>query len=865
VTETTDRRRRRPEIWGREIPFKNPHFTGRERQLAELRHRLMTGRAAVIEQPLSQPVPLFGMGGVGKTELAAEYAHRFSHDYRLCWWVRSENPDLIINSLLNLGRVMQLDDLRLDERDYSLNLVLDALSRGEPYSEWLLIFDDVSNAGMVTRFIPQGPGHVIITSRDTLWRRALRVEGIEVAEFEPEETIAFLRSRVPVLAEITDDPRSQATMAENAKRHAEAAELAEQLGNLPVAAEHAAAYLVETGDSVEDYLASLRENAHKLFATNVDIPYPTAVAATWSVSRGTLSPEADALFMLLAFFAPEPIYKELLLQPGKVTAPSEPLQEVLDNPSEYRRASRQLARFSLAKINGVRDVIQIHRVVQAVTQGQLMRDDPETADSLRAVAHSLLAASDPNAPDRDDSEEAYERSRQHIVASGALSSSDPLVRRLVINQVRRLYRRGGFRESLNLGRAALEQWQKQFGPDDRQTLTLASEVGPALRRVGESDEARHLNEDTMMRLRRLDDTESRAYLAAARSYDLDLMLLGQYRQALENDLSLLPIYERVFGHDSLDTLQTRNNIAIGLRCMGRFQEALEYDEETLAARDKLLGHRDTLTLTSRFAVARNLRRLGRWDEALEVIRDVHNTMADIGIPWNQVRLVVAADFAVSLRRSGFPEEGAAQSEKVLELYASVLGSENRDALRTAVNVINDRRVMGDLAGAQELGEQTVASWEKVAGEHHPNTVAARANLAIVLRLRGNPRLAREMDEQALDDFTTTFGEEHPSTLVVMTNLASDLAVIGEVRLARERGERSLELHRQVRGFDHPCTLATASNLSVDRRADGDPAGAEELHQEAIRLYDTTLGSEHPDSRMAMQYGRIVLDIEPMMD
>ena len=85
------------------------------------------------------------------------------------------------------------------------------------------------------------------------------------------------------------------------------------------------------------------------------------------------------------------------------------------------------------------------------------------------------------------------------------------------------------------------------------------------------------------------------------------------------------------------------------------------------------------------------------------------------------------------------------------------------------------------------------------------------------------------------------------------------------RLGAATCRRSLELHRQVRGFDHPCTLATASNLSVDRRADGDPAGAEELHQEAIRLYDTTLGSEHPDSRMAMQYGRIVLDIEPMMD
>jgi hypothetical protein len=866
VTDTTQSGGRHPgpKIWGREIPYRNDHFTGREKQLAALRSRLMEGSTAVIEQP-SQPVPLYGMGGVGKTELATEYAYRHRHEYQLCWWVRSENPDLIINSLLNLGRMMALDDLRLDERDYSLDLVLDALNRGEPFSEWLLIFDDVSDAGMVARFLPQGPGHVIITSRDTLWRKAIGVEGIEVAEFEPEETIEFLRSRVPALRDITADPDSKATIAENERRLADVTELAAELDNLPVAADHAAAYLEETGTSVHEYLKLLRQNAHRLFATEVDISYPKAVATTWSVSRQTISPEADALFTLLAFFAPEPIYKELILQPGKVKAPTKALQDVLDDPAEYRRVSRQLARFSLAKINGVRDVIQIHRVVQAVTQGQLEREDPDAAESLRAVVHLLLAASDPNAPDRDDSEEAYERSRQHIIASGALSSPDERVRRLIINQVRRLYRRGGFQESLNLGQAALARWRELFGADDRQTLTLAVEVGAALRRIGRSEDALHLNEDTMSRLREQNETESRAYLLCARSYDVDLMVLGRYREALQNDQALLPVYEKVFGPGSVHTLETRNNIAIGLRCVGEFSEALEWDSKTLAERERQLGPRDTLTLTSRFAVARDLRRLGRWDEALEMVRHVHETLEEIGSPWNQFRLVVAADFGVSLRRAGYPEDGAAESEQVLKLYASVMGPDNRDSLRAAINIINDRRVTGDLSGARELGEQTIESLEKVAGPDHPNTVAARANLANVLRVSGNLRAARQMDEQALRDFAQIFGEEHPSTLVVMTNLASDLAAMGEVRLARQHGERSLELHRRVRLPEHPCTLATAANLSLDRRADNDPEGAEKLHAEAIRGYDRTLGSEHPDSRLAINHGRIVLDIEPMMD
>lgn len=99
----------------------------------------------------------------------------------------------------------------------------------------------------------------------------------------------------------------------------------------------------------------------------------------------------------------------------------------------------------------------------------------------------------------------------------------------------------------------------------------------------------------------------------------------------------------------------------------------------------------------------------------------------------------------------------------------------------------------------------------------------------------------------------------------MTNLSSDLAAIGEVRQARQLGEKSVELHRQVRGEDHPCTMAAAANLSLDRRADGDDAGARTLHAEAMQRFEATLSPEHPWARLAADFGRQTLDIEPMMD
>jgi tetratricopeptide (TPR) repeat protein len=855
-------------IWGREMPARNPHFTGRTRELEELRRALVGTSTAVIGQPT---LPLYGLGGVGKTEIAAEYAHKYRNEYTVCWWIRCEREALIINSLLALGKVLQLPDFRVEERDYSVGLVLQALNSGYPRADWLLIFDNATDAEMIARYVPGGPGHVIITSRDRHWQRSLRVDGIEISEFESAETVEFLRKRVPALAVMTPKAGAAgltpAEEAENARRASDATELARELDNLPLAAEHAAAYLAEYNTPVAEYLELYGKNAHKLLAEKVDIPYPRAVATTWSVARGAISHEADALFRLLSFFAPEPINEELLLRPGVEPGPNlplfAPLDQVLSNTVEFRRAARTLDSISLIRIHPVRNVLQLHRVVQAVTQGQLVRDDPAQAAEFRALTHALLAASDPNAPDRDDSDPAYERSRQHLVPSGALESDNPLVRRLIRNQVRRLHRRGGFAESLSLGELALKVWRDKFGPRDRDTMALAVEVGFALRRIGRCEEALDLDAETLASLKEEFGEEDPVYLTCARSYGLDLAALGRYHEALENDLLLLPLYERVLHPDHLDSLQLRNNIAISMRCLGRFEDALQYDEQTFAERERILGSSDTGTLTSRFAIARDLRRIGRYDEALDTIRSVSDVLVSKGEPWNQFRLMVAVDLASSLRRLGFYRDAYELGEETLQRYVRMFGEKSRETLWAATNIMNCRRTGNDLDGAQDLGERTVVGWLEVVGPDHPNTLAASANLAVALRENGNPSRAREIDASVLDALTGLFGEDHPSTIIVMANLASDLAALGEVHQARELGERALLRSLATRGALHHATLAVAANLSIDRTADGDPQSAQELYDETMAGLRKSLGSDHQQTRRSAHRGRISLHVEPM--
>ncbi|MFI6298999.1 FxSxx-COOH system tetratricopeptide repeat protein [Nonomuraea sp. NPDC050790] len=834
-------------VWGREVPFRNPNFTGRARVLAELRERLTRDATALLNQP---PQPVYGLGGIGKTEVAAEYAHRFRGDYDLVWWIRAEREETIINALIALGKRMRLDDFHTDDRDVSIQRVLDALRGRDPFGAWLLIFDNAQTAAEVYPYIPRGGGHVIVTTRDQHWHRVLKVGGIEVSEFEPDETVAFLRKRVPGNGATTDD---------------DALRLATELGNLPLAVEHAAAYLSETGMSVAEYIELFRASASSVVSEALDIPYPQAVATTWDLSCARLSLGAKALFKLLAFVSPEPISAELLVQPTVARGLPAPLDGVLSGTTAYRRAARELARFSLIKMDAARNVVQLHRVVQAVTKDQVLRENPEEAAEFRHGAHTLLAASDPGNPTRDDSEVAYERSRQHLVPSEATRSDNPDVRRLIINQVERLRIRGGYTECLKLGQGTLELWRELFGPDDRQTLALAVQVADTLRARGEADAATALTDDTLTRLRANYGEDDPVYLLCVRNHSISLRLRGDYAQALATVQDLLQHYQSVFGEEDQVVLQVRNSIAINLRCLGRYREALQYDSDNLREREQTVGPDATDTLRSRFGYSRDLRQLGRYEESLDAIREIGRILADKGDAWTVFRLLTHNDLAVALRRAGYREDAVRESVRALELHHSILGPRNRQSLQTATNAVNDHRAVENLAEAQALGEATVQGWTDVAGPDHPNTLAACANLAVVLRLRGNPKAAMELNERARTGFVAQFGEAHPSSLVASHNFASDLAMMGEVGRAREIGEATLAHSRKVRGDTHWFTLATMANLALDRTGDRDPQGARALREEALAGFGASESADHPDVRLAEQYTRVNLDIEPMSD
>jgi tetratricopeptide (TPR) repeat protein len=541
-----------------------------------------------------------------------------------------------------------------------------------------------------------------------------------------------------------------------------------------------------------------------------------------------LSDGAAALFEILTFLGPEPVDESLLRPASDIRAPTEVLQRIVTDPDYLRRALAELSGISLAEFDQATRKIRVRRIELAIARSQLSMENPALAQGLGKLVQSILAASDPGVPDRDDAEEIYRQSRKHLITSGAILSSDSRVRQLVIHQIRRLYRAGSYTEAVALGFGALSYWREAFGSNDRQTLALAVEVGWAWRRLGRWEEAIRLNRDTLERLKSRFGTDDKYYLLCARSDGIDMALLGDYGKALENDLQLLPSHRRVLGPVHLETLQLRSEIAIILRCLGRFGEALEHDRYTVAQRQVILGDEDTSTLISQFAIARDLRMLGQIHEAYEILDGIRSILAGKPFVSRQFELLTESELALSLRSLGRYPEALARGEAVLRKYHDVFGPEHRETLRAGINFINDLRIAGRLHEARNLGERIVASLTAIVGADHPNTLAAQANLASVLRAEGHPEASLRIDEHVAAKFTTLLGEAHPHTLAVRTNIASDLAMTGQTDRACEVGERSYHLHVATRGHHHPATLATAANLARDRHPDGDHVASERV-------------------------------------
>jgi hypothetical protein len=479
-----------PAVW--KVPPRNPRFTGRDGMLTELRRRLRIEQGTLVVQAL------YGLGGVGKTQLANEYAHRFAADYQLVWWIDAEQPVLIPQQLAALAARLDLPP-GPTVADTVDRLLAELRGRGR----WLLVFDNAERPADVAGFRPGGAGHVLVTSRFPGWG-ALGGR-LEVDVLARAETIALLRARIPTLTEELAD------------------KLAAELGDLPLAAAQAAGYLEQTDLPPADYLRRFRERRATLLARGDVVGYSGRVDTAWALSVERLrdaDPAAVQLLELAAFLASEPIPLSVVRDHAELL--DEPLSTTAADPDALADTVGALVGYSLARRHP--DGFQVHRLVAAVIRHRMPPDRQQaTAESVVA----LLAAAAPGDPANAVSWAGYAQLAPHVLAVGALIDHSPAGRQLVLDTSYYLQAHDDNRGSRAVGEPLLDRWRTILGPDHPDTLTAASILTLVLAQLGEAEPARVLGEDTLQRCRRVLGPDHPTTLWAAAILALALFQLGK--------------------------------------------------------------------------------------------------------------------------------------------------------------------------------------------------------------------------------------------------------------------------------------------------------------------------------------------------
>lgn len=314
-------------IWN--VPYhRNRNFTGRDELLIELHTVMTSGRPGATIQAIC------GLGGVGKTQVATEYAYRHAADYTLVWWIRGDNDATVASDYAAMAKPLQLELSEENESDQGR--AVEAVKRwlGEN-TGWLLIFDNLPAAEAVKPYLPQtSGGHVILTSRNPKAKGLATPLPLQVLPVE--QSVQFLLAR-------TGQEDSAAAQT-----------LAGELGGLPLALEQAGAYMESTGCTMMDYLEILASHPAAVLAEESPSDYNETVANTWSMAITNVrdqSPGSEDLLNLCAFLGPDAIPLSLFKSGGQNVPES--LSGVLKDLFTLNKALGCLKQYSLIEVTQV--------------------------------------------------------------------------------------------------------------------------------------------------------------------------------------------------------------------------------------------------------------------------------------------------------------------------------------------------------------------------------------------------------------------------------------------------------------------------------------------------------------------------------
>jgi tetratricopeptide (TPR) repeat protein len=700
------------------VPPRIATFTGRADELDRLDAILMRDKPAAVTQVSIRRATVQGMGGVGKTSLAIEYAHRFRGLYAGVCWCPAETRTGLLSALAGLAVTLGAATAEETDVEKAARAALRRLA--EQRATWLLVYDNVTAPDAIADLLPSAGARVLITSRFSDWSEFADEVALDVLPLE--EAVALLESRTG---------RSDARGART---------LAEALGSLPLALDHAAAYCKRTQMRFADYA----ERASSLISTAPrGAGYPRSVAATFdlAISEAVAQcPAAEPLMAYLAQCAPERIPMILV-------------EEAVEDEMERLKSLAALAEVSLVKHDPFEDgtaAVTVHRLVQAVARAR-SKANGSTQEAVERLVGRLMAIYPDGAHNDTQSWTLCSQLTPHLLArreaqfDAASNISD--WSELLDRAAGYFYGRAAYSQAASLFRDALAMREKTLGPEHPQTATSLNNLASLLRAQGDFMGSRLLHERALVIREKTLGPEH-----PLTAYSLNnLASLFQSQGDLPGARPLIErallIREKTLGPEHPDTATSLNDLASLLQDQGDFAGARPLYERALAICERALGPEHPQT-------AKKL-----------------NNLASL--------LHAQGDFMGSRL---LYERATAITEKAL-------GSEHPDAAVSMNNLAALLHLQSDLAGARPLYERALAICERALGPEHQQTSLVRYNLSRLLLRMGLPTEALTLGETALSAHCKVLGREHAATKTSAAATAECLDALGRTEEAEALRER----------------------------------------------------------------------------
>ncbi|HEV7666907.1 MAG TPA: FxSxx-COOH system tetratricopeptide repeat protein [Thermoanaerobaculia bacterium] len=745
-------------IGSRMLLAPNPLFVGREEDLKSLARQLKAGGTSAVGQV--EIAAATGLGGIGKTQLASEFVHRYGRYFAGgVFWMSFADAASVPAEIAACGHALGLhsgfDTLTSEQQ---VRLVETAWQSPLPR---LLIFDNCEEEELLRRRRPSfGGARVLVTSRKAEWDAALNVKTVPITTLPRPVSIELLRRFRPEV------PADDSVFGS----------IAEELGDLPLALHLAGSFLKTyrstTFGEPGKYLEALREPNlldHPSLMGKGAGASPTGhsadVGRTFALSFERLDPtkatDATAIRLLVraAWFAPgEPIPRSLLLRSAGVN--SEALSEALNAEDALRRLT-DLGLLEMDERNDPR----MHRLVAAWAVGV------GEGDRAQAAVEEVWIA---------------EAARLNEIANPAALRSWLPHLRAVTDRVR--------------------------DREDRAAALLCDELGIHLWQAGDYSGAQLYLERAVALHEVVSGLEDPGTARSLNSLGRVLHGLGNYKKAQIVFERTLEIRERVLGLNHPDTAHSLNDLGVVMDDQGNYEGSRLAHERALAIREHALGleHRDTALSLDNLGVTlfvqSDLISARRYCARALAIRE------KVLGPEHPETAASLNNLGLILRDLGEVAGARSSHERALAICEKILGPEHPYTATSLNNLGSILRDLGDLPGARLYHEQALAILEKVLGPEHPNTARSLNNLGGLLQELGDLAGVRHCYERVLAIRETVLGPEHVDTARSLYSLGVLSFQQGNFAKARSLWERALRILNSRLGPNHPETNRARSKL-----------------------------------------------------